>query len=165
MRGPTMIHARASRAGPVADDAFTELYRSQRDRLRRVAYLMTGQAAVAEEIVHDAFLRVHGRWQSIDTPAAYLRRTVVNLCLAWQSRSAMAQERTPHSDGWVDPPELDETWALLDRLPRHQRVALVLRFYEDLTIDEIAQVMGCRPATVRTRVHRALKTLRKEMTP
>ena len=62
-------------------------------------------------------------------------------------------------------PELDETWALLDRLPRDQRVALVLRYYEDLPVDEIAQVMDCRPGTVRTRIHRALTALRKEMTP
>ena len=147
------------------DDDLTALYRSQRDRLRRVAYLMTGNAAVAEEIVHDAFLRVHGRWDTIDTPGAYLRRTVVNLCLAWRERSALARERTPRSDGWVDPPELDETWALLARLTREQRVALVLRYYEDLPDEDIARIMGCRPATVRTRIHRALKALRKEMTP
>lgn len=162
---------RAARAGPgpgpgsTADDGFSRLYREQRDRLRRVAYLMTGQAAVAEEIVQDAFLRIHGRWQQVDAPGAYLRRTVVNLCLAWRSRSAMGREREPRVGGWVDPPEIDETWELLDRLPRDQRVALVLRYYEDLPIDEIAQVMDCRPGTVRTRIHRALTTLRKEMTP
>ena len=148
-----------------ADGGLTALYRSQRDRMRRVAYLMTGEAAVAEEIVQDAFLRVHGRWDTIDTPGAYLRRTVVNLCLAWRRRTALARERTPRGDGWVDPPELDETWALLARLTREQRVALVLRYYEDLPDDEIARIMGCRPATVRTRIHRALQALRKEMTP
>ena len=165
---PDTTFSRASRDGPDAhgvDEGFSRLYRSQCDRLRRVAYLMTGQAAVAEEIVHDAFLRIHDRWQSVDTPAAYLRRTVVNLCLAWRSRSAMAREREPRVGGWVEPPELDETWALLDRLPRDQRVALVLRYYEDLPVDEIAQIMGCRPGTVRTRIHRALTALRKEMTP
>ncbi|HEY8547463.1 MAG TPA: sigma-70 family RNA polymerase sigma factor [Acidimicrobiales bacterium] len=156
----------ASRAGPPADadDGLSRLYQDQRDRLRRTAYLMTGQAAVADEIVHDAFVRIHDRWRDLDQPGAYLRRTVVNLCLAWRSRSAMAREREPRVAGWVDPPELDETWALLDRLPRDQRVALVLRYYEDLPIDEIAQVMDCRPATVRTRIHRALTALRKEMT-
>lgn len=144
---------------------FTRLYTGQRDRLRRVAYLMTGQAAVAEDIVHEAFLRVHDRWQSIDAPAGYLRTTVVNLCLAWRNRAALARERTPRSGGWIDPPELDETWELLARLPHDQRVVLVLRYYEDLPDDEIAAVMGCRPATVRTRIHRALRKLRKEMTP
>ncbi|HEV7761739.1 MAG TPA: sigma-70 family RNA polymerase sigma factor [Acidimicrobiales bacterium] len=153
-----------TRAGPDAD-AFTLLYRDQRDRLRRVAYLMTGQAAVAEELVHDAFVRLHGRWPTVDQPAAYLRTTLVNLCLAWRGRTAMAREREPRVGGLVDPPEIDETWTLLASLPHDQRVALVLRFYEDLPVDEIAAVMGCRPATVRTRIHRALTKLRKEMTP
>jgi RNA polymerase sigma factor (sigma-70 family) len=160
----TEIRARRQ-AGPDEGDELASLYRGSRDRLRRLAYLMTGQAAVAEEIVHDAFVRAHGRWDTIEMPAAYLRRTVVNLCLAWRSRDAMARERTPRVGGTVELPELDETWALLAELPRDQRVALVLRYYEDLPDDEIARVMGCRPATVRTRIHRALATLRKEMTP
>jgi RNA polymerase sigma factor (sigma-70 family) len=163
-----MRETRATRAGPTSvagrgDDAFTQLYRSQRDRLRRIAYLMVGQAAVAEEIVQDAFLRVHGRWETIESHSAYLRMTVVNLCLAWRSRAALARERMPYGSDSVGPPELDETWTMLEQLPRNQRVALVLRYYEDLPIDEIAQVMRCRPATVRTRIHRALKALRKEI--
>lgn len=157
---------RAERADLDARDVdFDALYRDQRDRLRRTAYLMTGQAAVAEEIVHDAFIRVHNRWSSIDTPGAYLRRTVVNLCLAWRQRDTMARERQPRPPDPQEPPEIDETWGLLARLSQDQRVAVVLRFYEDLPMDEIAQIMGCRPATVRTRIHRALAALRKEMTP
>jgi len=153
-----------TRAGPDAE-AFTLVYRSQRDRLRRVAYLMTGQAAVADELVHDAFVRLHQRWDDVDVPAAYLRTTVVRLCLAWRDRAAMGRAREPRTGGSVEPPEIDETWAQLASLPREQRVALVLRFYEDLPDDEIAAVMRCRPATVRTRVHRALAKLREEMTP
>jgi RNA polymerase sigma-70 factor (sigma-E family) len=156
---------RADRAEPRADGDFDALYRDHRDRLRRTAYLMIGQAAVAEEVVHDAFIRVHNRWDSIDTPAAYLRRTVVNLCLAWRQRDVMARERMPRPPADVEMPEIDETWGLLTRLSQDQRVAVVLRFYEDLPMDEIARVMGCRTATVRTRIHRALAILRKEMTP
>jgi RNA polymerase sigma-70 factor (sigma-E family) len=161
-----MGEARAQRAGLTADESgFDTLYRDHRDRLRRTAYLMTGQAAIAEEIVHDAFIRVHNRWSSIDTPGAYLRRTVVNLCLAWRQRDTMARERLPRPPAPVELPEIDETWALLTRLSPEQRVAVVLRFYEDLPTDEIAQIMGCRTATVRTRIHRAINVLRKEMTP
>jgi RNA polymerase sigma factor (sigma-70 family) len=153
-----------TRAGPGAED-FAHVYRTQRNRLRRVAYLMTGQAAVAEELVHDAFVRLHERWEAVDVPAAYLRTTLVNLCLTWRDRAAMGRAREPRTDGSVEPPEIDETWELLVMLPRDQRVALVLRYYEDLPDDEIARVMGCRPATVRTRIHRALNKLRKEVTP
>lgn len=158
-----------TRAGPGAE-AFTLVYRTQRDRLRRVAYLMTGQAAVAEELVQDAFLRLHQRWDTVEVPAAYLRTTVVHLCLAWRDRAAMGREREPRAGmpggaGWVEQPDVDETWERLATLPRDQRVALVLRYYEDLPDAEIADVMGCRPGTVRTRIHRALATLREEMTP
>ena len=154
----------STRAEPHTD-AFTLLYRSQRDRLGRVAYLMTGQAAVAEDLVHDAFVRLHRHRGTVEQPAAYLRTILVNLCLAWRDRTAMARQREPRSGGWVEQPEIDETWELLASLPRDQRVALVLRYYEDLPVDEIAVVMSCRPATVRTRIHRALSKLRKEMTP
>jgi RNA polymerase sigma factor (sigma-70 family) len=131
-----------------------------------VAYLMTGRREAAEEIVHDAFARTYGRWASIDVPAAYLRTTVVNLCVAWQRRATLERERVPRPDRThVAPPELDEMWALLQGLPPDLRSVLVLRFYEDLPDDEIARVVGCAPATVRTRVHRAITRLRKEMTP
>jgi DNA-directed RNA polymerase specialized sigma24 family protein len=153
-----------TRAGPSVED-FTLVYRAQRDRLRRVAYLMTGQAAVAEELVHDAFVGLHRRWASVDVPAAYLRTTLVHLCLAWRDRDAMGRAREPRTGGWVEPPGVDETWDLLATLPRDQRVALVLRYYEDLPDDEIARVMDCRPATVRTRIHRGLITLRRKVTP
>jgi RNA polymerase sigma factor (sigma-70 family) len=146
-------------------EAFTLVYRSERNRLRRLAYLMTGQSAVAEELVHDAFVRLHQRWDTVDVPAAYLRTTLVHLCLAWRERTAMGRAREPRSADRVEPPEIDETWELLATLPRDQRVALVLRYYDDLPVDEIARVMGCRPATARTRIHRALAKLRKEMTP
>jgi RNA polymerase sigma factor (sigma-70 family) len=145
-------------------EEFTLVYRAERNRLRRVAYLMTGQSAVAEELVQDAFVRLHQRWAAVDIPAAYLRRTLVHLCLVWRQRTAMGHAREPRSADRVEPPEIDETWDLLATLPREQRVALVLRYYEDLPLVEIAQVMGCRPATARTRIHRALAKLREEMT-
>lgn len=153
-----------TRAGPRAEP-FDVVYRAERNRLRRVAYLMTGQQAVADELVHDAFVRLHERWETVEVPAAYLRTTLVRLCLTWRDRAAMGAAREPRTAGWVEPPEIDETWTLLASLPHDQRVALVLRFYEDLPVDEIARVMGCRPATARTRIHRALARLRKEMTP
>ncbi len=152
-----------TRAGPEAE-AFTLVYRTERNRLRRVAHLMTGHAEVAEELVHDAFVRLHQRWDTVDVPAAYLRTTLVRLCLAWRDRAEMGQAREPRSADRVDPPEIDETWDLLATLSGDQRVALVLRYYEDLPVDEIAHVMGCRPATARTRIHRALAKLREEMT-
>jgi RNA polymerase sigma-70 factor (sigma-E family) len=157
--------------GPPPGDhgGFEAAYHRHRDRLRRLAYLITGRAEVAEELVQDAFVRLHGRWDEVDVPPAYLRTVVVRLFLHWRRRAAMGQERelrlVPTTRTTADPPEVDETWDLLRRLPPDQRAVLVLRFYEDLPMDEIAAVLGCRPATVRTRTHRALARLRKEMRP
>ena len=160
--GPAEVPAEAPGEG-VADVA--GLYRQQSDSLRRVAYLMTGGREAAEEIVHDAFVRIHGRWASLDTPAAYLRTTVVHLCLDWQRRNATERQGTARLvEPAVAPPDIDGTWDELARLPQDQRVALVLRFYEDLPMDEIARIMGCPTATVRTRIHRAITKLRREMT-
>ena len=152
-------------AAPAVENSVEELYAWVAPRLRRVAYLMVGRSDVAEEIVHEAFVRTFDRLPSVDAPAAYLRTTVVNLCLSWRGRRALEARHQPLGRAVVELPELDETWELLGRLPRRQRAAVVLRYYEDLPFDRIAAVIGCRPATVRSLVHRAIATLRKEMTP
>lgn len=154
----TSIQQRAAREG-IAD-----LYRSHVDRLRRVAFLATGSSEAAEDLVHEAYVRVHQRWHELEEPAAYLRVVTVNLCLGWQGRAARERtyERTLRA-ATVEPPLLDETWALLAKLPADQRVVLVLRYYEDLTTDDIAALLEVKTATVRTRIHRALSKLRKEL--
>jgi RNA polymerase sigma factor (sigma-70 family) len=149
---------------PGVDNLIEQLYPSVAPRLRRVAYLMVGQAEIAEEIVHEAFARTYHRLASVDAPAAYLRTTVVNLCLSWRGRRALEQRHRPQGRTIVELPEVDETWGLLSRLPRRQRVAVILRYYEDLPFDRIAAIIGCRPATVRSLVHRAIASLRKDMT-
>jgi RNA polymerase sigma factor (sigma-70 family) len=60
-------------------------------------------------------------------------------------------------------PELDETWGVLRRLPDRQRMAVVLRFYEDLSEAEIAELLGCRPGTVKSLIHRGLAKVKKEI--
>ena len=160
--GPETVTGADGEAG----EGIAHLYARRRDGLRRLAYLMTGSAQVAEDVVQDAFARAHTRWATIDAPAAYVRATVVNLCIDWRRRAAMERERTPRPrTDRMDPPEVDEMWGRLAGLPGDQRVALVLRYYEDLAVDEIARLMGCPPVTVRTRIHRALTRLRQEMTP
>lgn len=143
------------------------VYAAHRDRLRRLAYLLTGRREVAEDLVQEAFVRLHQHWDTVDAPAGYVRTVLSRLCADWRRRSALAgtHERWLAPGASVPDPELDETWALLDRLPADQRAVLVLRFYEDLSVEDTAAALGCRSATVRTRTHRALARLRKEMTP
>lgn len=148
------------------EPSLDEVYRANAVRLRRIAYLMTGSAAVADELANEAFLRLHERWHGVDEPAAYVRVVLVNLCRRWQRRVVTRpDESVAAADLVVSQPEVDETWALLQHLPDEQRAVVVLRYYEDLATAEIAELLGCAEATVRTRLHRALARLRKEMTP
>ncbi len=133
----------------------------------RLAFLLTGSRSISEEVVHDAFIIVYERRQKIQQPGAYLRQTVVNLCRTKMRRRQTEQQKLAIVASTLDTsvqlePELDETWQRLAALSPKQRTALVLRFYEDLTVDGIAQVMAERPGTVKSLIHRGLKKLRED---
>jgi RNA polymerase sigma-70 factor (sigma-E family) len=145
----------------VGDD-FEALYRERWDPMVRLAYLLTGSQAIAEELVQDAFVSVHRSWARATNPPAYLRAAVVNACRSWGRRRALEVLRRPA------PPEpsvlvADELWDVLLTLPPRQRAAIVLRFYEDLPDEEIAVLLGCKVATVRTAVFRGLEKLREQV--
>ncbi|MEJ7583559.1 MAG: SigE family RNA polymerase sigma factor [Acidimicrobiales bacterium] len=144
---------------------FVELYRDRYDPMVRLAYLLVGHQAIAEELVQDAFVKVHRQWSTVEHPPAYLRTAVVNQCRSWGRRRAREQD---HQERRLDLPTEseqapDELWDVLLALPLRQRTAIVLRFYEDLPEQEIAAVLGSRPTTVRTLIHRGLEALRKEI--
>jgi RNA polymerase sigma factor (sigma-70 family) len=147
-----------SSAAAVADD----LYRLHAPRMIALASLMCGSRAVAEDLVHDAFAATLPKFDEVESPAAYLRAAVVNRCLAWRGRQAVERERRPPPRSEREEPPDTEMLDLLRQLPLDQRVALVLRFYEDLPGEQIALVMNQRPATVRSHIHRGLAAL-KEM--
>ena len=146
----------------VWDAGLVELYRSHYGPMVRLAYLLTSNNALAEELVQDAFVKVHRNWASASNPPAYLRTAVVNATRSYHRRRVLELERRPRPP---DPAELvaDEMWDALQTLPHRQRAAIVLRFYEDLPEDEIASALGCRPNTVRSAIHRGLARLRKEI--
>ena len=138
------------------------LYQRQREAMVRLARLFTGSDAVAEEVVQDAFLRMHQLQKRPDNVDAYLRTTVANL-----SRNHLRRGRPPRAD-WsrekvVLGPEIDETLEALRRLPFRQRAVLTLRYYEDLSEADIARVLHCRLGTVKSSLHRGLSKLREEL--
>jgi RNA polymerase sigma factor (sigma-70 family) len=142
-----------------------ELYRSQRSSVLRLATALTGDRVVAEDIVQDAFLELSRRWDLLENPVGYLRTAVCNRSRSHHRRLGMIRRRSPPPVPLkVEAPELDELWAVLARLSPRRRVALVLRFYEDLSVEEIARLMKCRPGTVSSLLHRGLADLRKGMT-
>lgn len=137
------------------------LHRDRYAAMVRLATLLVDSQDTAEEVVQDCFVRLYPRFDRIDDPAAYLRRSVVNAC-----RSAGRRRTLERALLRTDRPasvELgaDEILDALAGLPARQRAALVLRYYDDLPEADIAVVLGCRPGTVKSLISRGLARLRK----
>lgn len=144
---------------------FAELYRSEHDQLVRLAALILGSTAAAEDVVQESFAKAYQRFATIEVPQAWLRVAVVNGCRNEHRRVRVVQRYVasrPQSSR-SDPPELRELTDSLRRLPVRQRTVVVLRFYEDLPEQEIAKVMGVRVGTVKSTLSRALARLRLEV--
>jgi len=151
-------------ARPSADRSVGGLYRAQYQPMVRLAYLLTGSQATAEDLVQDSFVQVQRNWDHVREPVAYLRTTVVNAARAHHRRAGRERARFPDLVTATVAPETPIVLDALASLPYRQRAALVLKFYEDRPEAEIADALGCRPATVRSLVHRGLATLRKVIT-
>lgn len=152
----------AASGTPPAPDLAT-LYLHKREAMVRLARLLTGSMVIAEEVVQEAFLRMHQQRSSPDNPTGYLRTTVANISRSHMRRLRLERHVVPEDRVTFDDPVVDETWAALRRLPFRQRAVLALRFYEDLPEAEIARLLGCRPGTVKSSLHRGLAKLRDEL--
>jgi RNA polymerase sigma factor (sigma-70 family) len=144
-----------------ADAASVEgAYRRLRPAMVRLAYLLTGSLDLAEDVVHDAFVACAGHWATLDVPDAYVRTAVTNHARSALRRLGRERDKVDRfqraATVSVGIPELDETWLALRCLPDRQRMAIVLRFYEDMSEADIARVLGCRPGTVKSLIHRGL---------
>ena len=138
-------------------------YRQYWAGLVKSAWLMCGSREVAEDVVHDAFVRLYRSGVAPDKPLAYLRRTVVNLLVDSSRRSRLAHAASAEES--IMGLEVDEmeTWRYVNKLPLRQRQALVLRYLDDMTVEGIAEVMYCSVAAVKSLIHRGLESLREEM--
>jgi RNA polymerase sigma-70 factor (sigma-E family) len=162
--------------GEAQDVAFAEFAAGSQASLMRTAVLLTGDWQLAEDLVQSALIRVYlhwGRSRSWDSPLAYSRKVVVNLYATRRKRKWHAE--VPHpapmaasralgadlADRIVARRELVQA---LSSLPRHQRAVLVLRFYEDMTVEQTAQMLGCSTGTVKSRTQRAVQRLRSMTT-
>ena len=147
-----------------------ELYARHAAEAIRLAYVLTGDRLLAEDLVQDAFVRLAGRLVHLRDPHAfdaYLRRTVVNLANSYFRRKRVERAYLRRSTAEPRPvgaahdaDRRDELWQDLQRLPSRQRTAIVLRIYEDLPERRVAEILGCRPGTVRSLVSRGLAELR-----
>ncbi|MFC6091057.1 SigE family RNA polymerase sigma factor [Saccharothrix lopnurensis] len=154
-------------------DDFDRFVTDRLDRLLRYATALTCDKHLAQDIVQEVLLRASRRWDRIgamEAPYLYLKRMVTNDYLSWRRRRAAREVSTSHAalvavGPTVDDPavrhaERDAMRALIATLPRRQRAAIVLRYYEDSTDAEIAAVLGCAEGTVRSHISRALGKLR-----
>lgn len=157
-----------------ADEAVTMLYAAHWHPLVRLATLLTRDASVAEELVQEAFVSLHRRWGSLADPAAahgYLRTTVVN-----NARSALRHRGVEERYRQPGPPEpagpeeraVQSTedarvMAALRTLSRRQQEVLVLRYYADLSEQDIAQTLGLTKGAVKSHAHRGLAALREAL--
>jgi RNA polymerase sigma-70 factor (sigma-E family) len=156
--------AGASESAPgVTVALFTSFYAEHRVGLVRLAVLLVDDRAVAEEVVQDSFAKLYERWNRAQDPLAYVRRCVVNRSRDVLRRRRLAgREAASESVTDFAPDHLRDAIAAL---PARQRAAIVLRFYADCSVVETATLMGTRPGTVKSLVHRGLAALRKVIEP
>jgi RNA polymerase sigma-70 factor (sigma-E family) len=141
--------------------SFIALYEEAFPSMVRLAIALTGSEALAEDLVHDAFVRVHGRWEHVESPRAYLRTAVVNACRSARRRARRERIALSSQAAGSSSFVADELFDALGKLPYRQRAALVLQYYEGLSHAEIADVLDCREGTVASLVHRGLAQLRR----
>lgn len=153
---------------------YEEFADSRLDALLRYAVMLTGDPHTAQDLVQETMVRVQLSWRRVvasDSPDGYVRKILTNQFIdlrrgSWLRRVLLRAEPDPvaaPSDHAQESAERDRIWGMLSRLPRRQRAALVLRYYEDLPDQEIADVLGCAVGTVRSSISRALATLRAEL--
>jgi RNA polymerase sigma-70 factor (sigma-E family) len=141
--------------------------------LLRFAYVLSGDAHLAEDLVQEVLARLHRRWDRITAmqhAEAYVRTAIARQYLSWRRRRSATEAilaEVPEPAAFAEPQQRvlarDQMWRLLAGLPRAQRAVLVLRFYCDLPDDEIAALLGCGESTVRSQAARALARMRTRL--
>ncbi len=152
---------------------YDDFYVALRPRLVRTAYAVAGDLGVAEDAVQTAFAKAYRSWRRIsrlESPEAYVRRMAINEVLNSRRTAHVRREVVradlPDTAGVAredDALAHDEMWQAVLSLPPRQRAVLVLRYYEDLSEQQIADVLGCRPGTVKSQASAALATLRTRL--
>ena len=143
------------------DVGFDALFVAQQGPMTRLAFLLTGSTSQAEEAVQESFARVYERWSTIDAPSPFLRTCVVNRCRSWHRHRAVTERKVhlvTNDENYLDRP--NELADALARLPHRRRAAVVLRFYEQMTIAEIASTLGISDGSVKSSLHRGLDQLK-----
>jgi RNA polymerase sigma-70 factor (sigma-E family) len=150
------------------DTAFADYFAARSDAMRRTAYLLCGDWHRAEDLVQVMFTKLYLAWQRItrhEALDAYARQTLVRTFLSERKLGWFRKENVTHepADIAVTGGGPEDRMVLLDALrkvPPGQRAVLVLRYWEDMSVDETAKVLKCSTGTVKSQAARGLQTLR-----
>jgi RNA polymerase sigma-70 factor (sigma-E family) len=159
--------------GKRIEQRLNELYSRHARAAIRLAFVLTGDADAAEDLVQEAFVRLHARFKDHSSPDAlypYLRRTIINLSRdrfrkLRSERAYLANQVSAMTS--LGPSDTDLSLrfvAALHQLPHRQRVAIVLRYLEDLSEQQTADFLGCSVPAVKQLVARGSRALRESMT-
>jgi len=152
---------------PIGIVSFSAFYETEYRAMVRLAAALVGRRDVAEELVQDAFVSLHGRWEQVskyESPEGWLRRVVINRATSAIRRRAvevrllgrLSRLRERHDDV----PEVEgEIWQAVAALPKRQAQVIALTFVDDLSVSEIAALLECEENTVRTHLRRARQSL------
>jgi RNA polymerase sigma factor (sigma-70 family) len=152
---------------PISIVSFPAFYETEYRPMVRLAVALVGRRDVAEELVQDAFVTLHGRWDQVskyESPEGWLRRVVINRSMSALRRRAvevrlvgrLSRVRERHAES---PPGDDAIWREVAALPKRQAQVIALMFVDDLSVSEIAAVLECEENTVRTHLRRARQSL------
>ena len=147
------------------DEATFDDFVAARSRaLLRTAYLLTHDHALAEDLLQTSLAKAWFAWRRVDgNPEPYVRRILVNTYASWWRRKWNGEHPTdelperPTDETGTEPTDL---WQAMERLPRRQRAVVVLRYFEDLTEAQTAELLGCSVGTVKSQCSKALAKLR-----
>jgi RNA polymerase sigma-70 factor (ECF subfamily) len=141
-------------------DDYETVFRAEHDAIVRTAFLVTGDRETAREVAQEAFVALHRHWRTVggyEKPGAWLRRVAIRRAV----RVRRARSRRPEAGLPADlpapaTPEVDaDLLASLRQLSPAQRAAIVLHYFEDRPVTEVADLLGCKPATASVHLHRA----------
>lgn len=150
-------------------EAFEHFYEREFSQVAALAYVLTGRRDVAEDLAQEAFMAALRGWDRVagyDKPGAWVRRVVANRAVSFQRRRMTELKSLPkligstlqRPVGEMDA-EASELWAAVRALPRRQAQAVALRYLDDLPLNEIGEILGCSPGTVKTHLARARERL------
>ena len=155
------------------DDEYTEFVAARLQALRRVAYLLCQDWHHADDLVQLTITRLYVHWHRVgvmDNPEAYTRTILVRQFLrergsGWARRVSLPGEMPDWPNVSQDHDDAIDVNAALAELPPRQRATLVLRFYCDQTVDQVAEVLGCSAGTVKSQTSKGLGSLRLALLP